>query len=70
VVLNEREPLIQALFQVERPAGGAVSDCQRGKMAKRKWRVGDLLVDERCSPAVLAEYLRWTSGSPGRGELG
>jgi len=23
------------------------------KRAKRKWRVGDLLADERCSPAVL-----------------
>ena len=26
---------------------------------KRKWRVGDLLVDERCSPAVL-DFLRTT----------
>jgi len=27
--------------------------------AKRKWRVGDLLADERCSPAVL-DLLRGT----------
>ena len=27
--------------------------------AKRKWRVGDLLADERCSPAVL-DFLRGT----------
>ena len=26
---------------------------------KRKWRVGDLLADERCSPAVL-DFLRTT----------
>ena len=26
---------------------------------KRKWRVGDLLADERCSPAVL-DFLRNT----------
>jgi len=29
------------------------------KRAKRKWRVGDLLADERCSPAVL-DFLRGT----------
>ena len=29
------------------------------KRAKRKWRVGDLLADERCSPAVL-DFLRST----------
>ena len=29
------------------------------KKAKRKWRVGDLLEDERCSPAVL-DFLRST----------
>jgi len=29
------------------------------KRAKRKWRVGDLLADERCSPAVL-DILRST----------
>ena len=26
---------------------------------KRKWRIGDLLADERCSPAVL-DFLRTT----------
>jgi len=29
------------------------------KRGKRKWRVGDLLADERCSPAVL-DFLRTT----------
>jgi len=29
------------------------------KRAKRKWRVGDLLADERCSPAVSG-FLRGT----------
>jgi len=29
------------------------------KRGKRKWRVGDLLADERCSPAVL-DFLRST----------
>ena len=29
------------------------------KTAKRKWRVGELLADERCSPAVL-DFLRST----------
>jgi len=29
------------------------------KKGKRKWRVGDLLADERCSPAVL-DFLRTT----------
>jgi len=29
------------------------------KRAKRKWRVGDLLADERCSPALL-DFLRST----------
>jgi len=28
-------------------------------MGKRKWRVGDLLADERCCPAVL-DFLRTT----------
>jgi len=29
------------------------------KRGKQKWRVGDLLADERCSPAVL-DFLRST----------
>jgi len=29
------------------------------KRAERKWRVGDLLADERCSPAVL-DFLQST----------
>jgi len=29
------------------------------KKGKQKWRVGDLLADERCSPAVL-DFLRST----------
>jgi len=29
------------------------------KRGKQKWRVGDLLVDERCSPAML-DFLRST----------
>ena len=29
------------------------------KRGKQKWRVGDLLADERCSPAVLV-FLRTT----------
>jgi len=35
------------------------------KKRKHKWRVGDLLADERCNPAVHRE-----SGSTGGGKLG
>jgi len=35
--------------------------------AKRKWRVGDLLADERCSPAVLET---WDSEDEGDGAVG
>jgi len=39
------------------------------KKGKQKWRVGDLLADERCNPAVL-DFLRSTHGSTGGGKLG
>ena len=52
--------LIQALFQMEGPAGRAVVRVTKAtKRAKRKWCVGDLLADERRSPAVL-HFLRST----------
>jgi len=51
---------LQALLAVERSAGPAVGKGQGGdEEGKRKWRVGDLLADERCSPAVL-DFLRTT----------
>jgi len=37
---------------------------------KQKWRVGDLLADERCSPAVFDFLLRQESGAAGGGKLG
>ena len=44
------------------------------KKGKQKWRVGDLLADERFSPAV-SDSLRsthacWEDGSTGGGNLG
>jgi len=52
---------VQGLLQVEGPAGRDVGEGQGGdeEGEKQKWRVGDLLVDERCSPAVL-DFLRST----------
>jgi len=48
------------LFKVERSTGSTVGEGQGGdEEGKRKWRVGDLLADERCSPAVL-NFLRTT----------
>jgi len=38
------------------------------KKWKQKWRVGDLLAGERCSPAVL-DFLRSTHGPTGGGKL-
>ena len=32
---------------------------EAAKRGKQKWRVGDLLADERCSPAVL-DFMRST----------
>ena len=43
--------------------GKVKEETRRGK---RKWRVGDLLADERCSPAVL-DFLRGTAGSAASG---
>ena len=37
---------------------------EAAKKGKQKWRVGDLLADERCSPAVL-DFLRSTHGEHG-----
>ena len=35
----------------------------------KQWRMGDLLADERCSPAVL-DFSRWASGPSSGGKLG
>ena len=42
------------------------------KKGMQKWRVGDLLVDERCSPAVLdfAKHPCRENGPTGGGKLG
>ena len=39
--------------------GVAISIAEATKRGKQKWHVGDLLADERCSPAVL-DFLRST----------
>jgi len=60
VVLSKRETTIQALFHVEGPAGRTLGEGQGGnEEGKQKWREGDLLADEWCSPAVL-DFLRST----------
>ena len=38
------------------------------KKGKQKWRVGDLLADERCSPAFL-KHPRRENGPTGGGKL-
>jgi len=57
--LPDERPPVQALLQV---VGRGVGDSrvkEATKRGKQKWRVGDLLADERCRPAVL-DLLRST----------
>ena len=60
MVLARRETPVQALLQVEGPAGREVGEGQGGdEEGEVEAARGHLLADERCSPAVL-DFLRST----------
>ena len=67
---NERSPL-QALLQVARPTGRGVGEGQGGgEEGEAEVARGDLLADDRCSPAVLDFAHVGRTAPPVEGKLG